>query len=137
LIKRLGESHTILLSTHILHEVEITCKRVIIIDSGKIRASDSPQQLIANMRAAGRVSLEVAGDSQTIASAIARVAHIKKVRSEEVGDGWWRYHILSESGTDVRESLAQLMSQYGWPIRSLYRDEPTLEDVFVEMTRKD
>jgi ABC-2 type transport system ATP-binding protein len=137
LIKRLGESHTILLSTHILHEVEITCKRVIIIDSGKIRASDSPQQLIANMRAAGRVSLEVAGDSQTIASAIARVAHIKKVRSEEVGDGWGRYHLLSESGTDVRESLAQLMSQYGWPIRSLYRDEPTLEDVFVEMTRKD
>ncbi len=137
LIKRLGESHTILVSTHILHEVEMTCQRVIIIDSGKIRASDSPQQLIAKMRAAGRIFVEVAGDADVVAAAISRIDHIKKVRSEDLGEGWHRYHVLCESGKDVREPIAQLVSQYGWPLRSIYRDDPTLEDVFVEMTRKD
>jgi ABC-2 type transport system ATP-binding protein len=137
LIKRLGESHTILVSTHILHEVEITCNRVIIIDSGKIRASDTPAQLVANMRAAGRVTAELMVEPDVAAAALGRIDHVKKVRPEPVDGGWTRFHILSDSGSDVREPIALLAAQYGWPLRTVYRDEPTLEDVFVEMTRKD
>ena len=137
LIKRLGETHTILVSTHILHEVEITCNRVIIIDSGKIRASDTPAQLVGNMRAAGRVTAELMADGPVAAAAIARIEHVKKVRHEEVEHGWTRFHILSDSNSDVREAVALLSAQYGWPLRTVFRDEPTLEDVFVEMTRKD
>ena len=137
LIKRLGESHTILVSTHILHEVEMTCNRVIIIDSGKIRASDTPANLVQQMRAAGRVTAEILVAPTVAAEAMGRIDRIKKVRIEELEDGWTRFHVLSDSGSDVREAIAQLAAQYGWPLRTVYRDEPTLEDVFVEMTRKD
>lgn len=137
LIKRLGESHTILVSTHILHEVEITCNRVIIIDAGKIRVSDTPAQLVADMRAAGRITVELMVDAQVAAAAIGRIEQVKKVRIEDLEKGWTRFHVLTESGSDVREAIAQLAAQYGWPLRTVFRDEPTLEDVFVEMTRKD
>ncbi len=137
LIKRLGQSHTILLSTHILHEVEITCNRVIIIDTGKIRASDTPQQLVSDMRAAGRITAELQADPTVAAAAISRIEQVKKVRHEEVDHGWVRFHVLSDSGSDVREAIALLAAQYGWSLRTIFRDEPTLEDVFVEMTRKD
>ena len=137
LIKRLGETHTILVSTHILHEVEIICNRVIIIDTGKIRASDTPANLVNQMRAAGRVTVELMVDPEVAAAAIGRIERVKKVRHEEMDYGWTRFQILSDSGSDVREPIALLAAQYGWPLRTVFRDEPTLEDVFVEMTRKD
>ena len=78
LIKRLGENHTILLSTHILSEVEMTCGRVIIIDSGRIRAEDTPRALVENMRAAGRVMVEVSADPEVVSGAISRLDHVKR-----------------------------------------------------------
>lgn len=141
LIKKLGENHTILVSSHILSEVEMIADHIVIIDGGQIRASDSPQNLISGMRAAGRISLEVQGDAATIAGALERLANVKKVtldQEEKVGDKAWNYFtILCESGTDTRERISQLASQYAWPIRTLHRRKGTLEDVFVELTRKD
>ncbi len=141
LIKKLGENHTILVSSHILSEVEMIADHIVIIDGGEIRASDSPQNLIDGMRAAGRISLEVQGDSAAITGALERLENVKKVSidREEVLEGktWLYFTILCESGTDTRESISQLASQYGWPIRTLHRRKGTLEDVFVELTRKD
>ena len=137
LIKRLAEKHTILLSTHILHEVEMTCGRVIIIDSGVIKAQDTPQNLVAGMRAAGRIHAEVSGDAEVIAPALQRLDHIKRVTPHDLADGWTRYEILVDSGVDARERVHELIAQYGWPLRSLHRKDATLEDVFVELTRRD
>ncbi|MEM9238053.1 MAG: DUF4162 domain-containing protein, partial [Verrucomicrobiota bacterium] len=137
LIKRLGESHTILLSTHILSEVEMTCDRVIIIDNGSIKAEDTPQTLVSNMRAAGKVIAEISGDPEVITSSLSKLDHVKRVTHEGEGDGRTRYEILVESGTDARERIHELVAKQGWPMRTLYRKEATLEDVFVELTRKD
>ncbi len=137
LVRRLGETRTILLSTHILHEVEMTCNRVIIIDGGQIRAADTPANLIADMRTAGRIQVEIKADAEVAAGAINRLDRIKKVSSEPLEDGWQRLMIWVESGVDARESISQLIFQYGWPLRSLFRHVATLEDVFVELTRKD
>lgn len=137
LIKRLSEKHTILLSTHILHEVEMTCGRVIIIDGGKIKAQDTPQNLVAGMRAAGRVHAEISGDPAVVAPALQRLDHVKRVTHDTTEEGWSHYEVLVDSGTDARERIHELVSQYGWPLRSLYRKDATLEDVFVELTRKD
>lgn len=137
LIKRLGEKHTILLSTHILSEVEMTCDQVIIIDEGKIKATGTPADLASQMRAAGKITIELHADPETAAGAISRLDHVKKVIQEESGDEWARFSVLVDSGTDTRERLANLANQYGWPIRTLHRHTATLEDVFVEMTRKD
>lgn len=89
------------------------------------------------MRAAGRVTAELMVEPEGAAAALGRIDHVKKVTTEAVDGGWTRFHILSDSGSDVREPIALLAAQYGWPLRTVYRDEPTLEDVFVEMTRKD
>lgn len=137
LIRRLGQSHTVLISTHILHEVEMTCNRVIIIDNGKIKAADAPANLTQQMRAAGRIQVEIHAASDVVGGALNRLEHVKKVTPEPLDDGWTRYTVWVDSGTDARERIANLASQYGWPLRSLFRHVATLEDVFVELTRKD
>jgi ABC-2 type transport system ATP-binding protein len=137
LIKRLGESHTVLISTHILHEVEMTCNRVIIIDSGRIKASDTPANLTQQMRAAGRIQVEIQGDAKVLAAAINRLEHVKKVTSTPMDDAWHGFTVWVDSGSDVRERVAQIAAQFGWPMRSLFRHVATLEDVFVELTRRD
>jgi ABC-2 type transport system ATP-binding protein len=137
LIRHLGQSHTVLISTHILHEVEMICNRVIIIDDGQIKASDTPRNLIDQMRAAGRIQVEIQADHEVVAPALTRIPQVKKVTPEALGDGWNRYTVWVDSGTDSRERINQLASQNGWPLRSLFRHVVTLEDVFVELTRKD
>lgn len=137
LIRQLGKSHTVLISTHILHEVEMTCNRVIIIDSGRIKAADTPANLTAQMRAAGRIQLEIQADPEVAGGAILRLEHVKKVMPEAMEDGWTRFTVWVDSGTDARERLAGLAAQFGWPLRSLFRHEAKLEDVFVELTRRD
>lgn len=137
LIKRLGQDHTILISTHILSEVEMTCGRVIIIDGGKIRAQDSPTNLVEGMRAAGKVLAEISGDPEPIAKELSDLKYVKRVTHEPMDDGWHEYEVLVDSGTDTRERISELVKRKEWPMRSLYRRVATLEDVFVELTRRD
>jgi ABC-2 type transport system ATP-binding protein len=137
LIRQLGQSHTVLISTHILHEVEIICNRVIIIDNGQIKAADTPANLIQRMRAAGRVQVEIQADPTVAAAALHRLDHVKKVTPEPLDDEWIRFTLWVDSDADAREPIARLAAQYGWPLRSLFCHVATLEDVFVELTRKD
>lgn len=137
LIKRLGETHTILISTHILSEVEMVADHVVIIDSGQIKASDTPQNLIHDMRAAGRIELEVKGDPVIIQACLERIENVKKVIANPADGDWLNFSILCDSGTDSREKVAQLAGQYGWTVRSIHRHKATLEEVFVELTRQD
>jgi ABC-2 type transport system ATP-binding protein len=137
LIKRLGFTHTILLSTHILSEVEMLCDKIIIIDGGKILASDTPANLVKQMRAAGRVTVEVQGDPAAVGTALGGLGQIKKVTHEHSEGGWDHFSVLVESGTDARDRISALCREKRWPLRSLYRHDATLEDVFVELTRKD
>jgi len=137
LIRRLGEHHTVMISTHILSEVEMIAGRVIIIDEGNIKANDTPARLIDEMRAAGRLHVEIQGDPDVVAGALRRIDGVNKVTPEPTGDGWYKHLLWVASGTDVRELVSALASQYGWPLRSLFLHQATLEDVFVELTRKD
>ena len=137
LIKHLALNHTVLICSHILSEVEMIADRVVIIDSGKIKAADTPQNLIADMRAAGRVQCEIQAPSEVVSKELSALPFVKKVTSEELEDGWFLQTLWSDSGTDTRQSVANMASQKGWALRSLFRHEATLEDVFVEMTRKD
>ncbi len=137
LIKRLSQTHTVLLSTHILSEVEMTCDHVIILDQGQIKANGHPKELIQNMRAAGRITLEVRANADIAVQKLSELKHIKRVNAQETSDEWTKLSILCDSGTDSRERIASLVHQNGWPIRTLHRRSGSLEDVFVELTRKD
>ena len=137
LIKQLGKSHTILLSTHILTEAEMICDKIVIINGGKILASDTPSNLVSTMRAAGRISIEVKADPEKARERMISLDHVRKVIYERSRDDWEEFSVLVESGTDTRERLARLARDEDWPLRSLHRHDATLEDVFVELTRKD
>ncbi len=137
LIGELSENHTVILSTHILSEVEMICNKVIIIDQGVIKASDTPENLTTGLRAAGRISLEFKGELPKIESALKEYAPIKKIIQNENDGDWHRLTILAEPKTDTREKVAEIIRNHGYPLRHIYRHIPTLEDVFVEMTRQD
>jgi ABC-2 type transport system ATP-binding protein len=136
LIKSLGERHTILLSTHILSEVEATCSRVIIINRGRIEASDTPENLVNQLRTSGLLRLEVKCASEDPVSYLSEVSGVREVRT--VSDGEWRScEIRIEANTDPREQIFRLAVQRQWVIRELSKERATLEDAFLELTHTD
>jgi ABC-2 type transport system ATP-binding protein len=135
LIKQLGLSHTILVSTHILSEVEMTCDRVIILDRGKIRAADTPENLISQLRTVGHISVEVNAPADIAGDAMRKISRVKKVIKEATEGTWTKFTVRAESGTDVRESIVQLANANHWPLREIHTHGASLEDVFVELTQ--
>jgi ABC-2 type transport system ATP-binding protein len=136
LIKSLGERHTILLSTHILSEVEATCSRVIIINQGRIEASDTPENLVNQLRTSGLLRLEIKCGMEDPVSHLSAVPGVREVRA--VSDGEWRsFEIRVEANSDPREQIFQLAVGRQWVIRELSKERATLEDAFVELTHTD
>ncbi|HWX17248.1 MAG TPA: ATP-binding cassette domain-containing protein [Chthoniobacterales bacterium] len=136
LIKNLGKQHTILLSTHILPEVEMTCSRVIIIHKGRIEACDTPENLLGQIRRAGGVMLEAKVGNDNGAEELKKISGVRDVTTEAEGD-WKIFSLRVESGVDVREEVFQLAIVRRWTVRELTQRRATLEDVFVELTHPD
>jgi ABC-2 type transport system ATP-binding protein len=134
-IKNLGGRRTVLISTHILPEVEVMCSRVIVIYKGQIRASDTAENLLKNHRATGILRLEAKADA-TAGEALARLPGVKDVTTETEGD-WTTFHLKLEADADPSESVMGLVTAKHWVVRELTRRRPTLEDVFVELTHAD
>lgn len=136
LIKDLGGQHTLLLSTHILPEVEQVCNRVIIIAGGRIVAQGSPDELRASRRMTARVLVECRGPAPDIEIALGRVTGVSNV---EVLDGVGDKHYVTaalrpKDGYDVREEAARTVIQHGWPLREIRLEHATLEEFFVQVT---
>ena len=121
-----------LLSSHILHEVEQVCTRTIIIASGRIVASGSPQELRDKFSAGGRVVAELKGPEGDIESGVRQLG-VQKVQVAS-SDGWVRLSVDAGPGRDVREEVFKLAMQRGWTLRELRREGATLEDFFVQVT---
>ena len=136
LIKNLGKQHTILLSTHILPEVEMTCSRVIIIHKGRIEACDTPENLLGRIRTAGGVRVEAKVGSDNGVVELKKIAGVRDVNADDDGD-WKIFSLRVESGTDVREEVFRLATDRRWKVRELSQQRATLEDVFVEITHPD
>jgi ABC-2 type transport system ATP-binding protein len=135
LIKQLGLTHTILISTHILSEVEMTCDRVIILDRGRVTAQDTPQNLVGRLRTAGTVTVELNATAAIAMDKLKALPGVKKVVKEDENAGWTKFTVRAESGADVREVIAALAVTHAWPLRELHAQNASLEDVFVEMTQ--
>jgi ABC-2 type transport system ATP-binding protein len=136
LIKNLGKQHTILLSTHILPEVEMTCSRVIIVHKGRIEASDTPENLLGQIRQAGGVLVEAKVGADNGAEELKKISGVRDVATESDGD-WKVFSLRVESGVDVRTEIFQLATARHWTVRELTQRRATLEDVFVEITHPD
>ncbi len=136
LIRNLGRQHTILLSTHILPEVEMTCSRIIIINRGRIEACDTPENLVNQMRTATGVRLEAKTGNDNGVEELKKIAGVKDVSLTSEGD-WQIFSLRAEAGADVRPEVFRLASDRHWEVRELSQRKATLEDVFVEITHAD
>lgn len=136
LIKNLGGSHTILLSTHILPEVSMVCNRVVIINGGRVVAEDTPENLTKRLRGAERISLDVRGPNDKVQQALGRVPNVLAVEAQAI-NGHSRYLVDCAVGQDVREDLASTVVGNGWGLLELRSEGMSLEEVFLKLTTRE
>jgi ABC-2 type transport system ATP-binding protein len=133
LIRELGRKRTLLLSTHILPEVELLCDRVIIIDGGRIVAEGTPESLRRNWQGEAVVTVELkdaAVDSQAVLASIPGVVGVEP----RAGD---RFELRCRSGSDPREEVFRAVVDRDWTLLELALRETSLEDIFVRLTTSD
>jgi ABC-2 type transport system ATP-binding protein len=135
LIRDLGGEHTMLLSTHILPEVEAVCDHVIVIAGGQVAAQGTPDELRASRRMQARVLVECSGPMKEVETVLARVSGVANVEMISNGDGKYVTAALRpKEGYDVREEVARTVMQQGWPLREIRLEHATLEEFFIQVT---
>ena len=134
LIKSLAGNHTVVLSTHILPEVEQTCHRVIIIDRGKIVAVDTPQNLRSQIQGGARVLIEVEGPAADVLVAVKALPGVADARVVTQEASKSSFHVDVEGGRDIRRDLARTVVQAGWGLLELQSENMSLEDIFIKLT---
>jgi ABC-2 type transport system ATP-binding protein len=134
LIRDLRGERTVILSTHVLTEVEATCERVIIIHRGRIVAVDSPANLHRRLRHSSRVYVEVKGPLEEVLAALGRVAGVLAVEPDPERDaGVVALQLTTRDGSDPREAIAALVAARGWGLRELRLVTLSLEDIFLTL----
>lgn len=137
LIKALGGKHTVLLSSHILPEVELTCNRVLILNRGQILADDTPERLLSQQDDARQVIAEIAAPAADLKSCWERQAEIEHFDLAPAEGEYVRCTLVPRAGVDLRPQVHRLTVERGWALRELARNRPSLEDIFVRLTRSD
>ena len=139
LIKSLAGAHTIILSTHILPEVSMTCSRVVIINKGKVAAMDTPEGLANQMKGAERISLTVAGPVDDVRARLMGIGGVLNVEAqaaentEDMGAIQSNYIVECRLNTDLRSALAAEVVGSGWGLLELRSVSMSLEDVFINL----
>jgi ABC-2 type transport system ATP-binding protein len=139
LIKSLAGDHTIILSTHILPEVEQTCEQVVIINKGKLVATDSVRNLQARARGAESVLIEVAGrsgnfEATRVQQRLEQISGVGRVHVKQQVDSRAIFEVESEKGRLVRGDLARAVVESGWDLNELRPAAMSLEEVFLQLT---
>lgn len=135
-IKGLGEKHTVLLSTHILPEVEMVCDRIMIIDKGKIVAMDTPTNLMKQLKTSSNVVLEIKGDGGKIKSSLSSIDGVRSVTWKEKGDAN-EFYVEGSGGDDIREDIFKCIVKDNYILREMKRQPITLEEVFHQITTRE
>ncbi len=133
LIKGLGGNHSVLLSSHILTEIESICDRVLIIDHGRIVASDTPSNLTNRLGKNAKVIAEIGGDKDDISAAIKEIDGVDNVVVDVQGE--WNVFTCTcvEDESNVRAEIFKLVGKREWSMRELRSESCCLEDVFVDI----
>ena len=138
LIKMLGKHHTIILSSHILSEIEAVCDRIVIINRGKIVANDTAAALSANVSQDSRLIVSVAGPAKEVSALISGIRGVEKVSYEGSHEaGVHEFAIETGDGADIRRDLFTRLAQRNWPLLSSSSRAMSLEDVFIKLTLKE
>lgn len=135
LIRKLRKQHTVILSSHILPEVQATCDRIAIISNGQIVALGTPEDLAASAAGAGHFSLLFEGPAPEVTQRLNEIGGITRVVIQKEGTTG-QVAITSQIGKDVRRDIFRIMASNNWPILEFYSKNPTLEDIFLQATVK-
>ena len=138
LIKSLGVKQTVILSTHILPEVSMTCDRVIIIHEGKLVAVDTPENLIKRLQEVPTILVKAEGPAREIADAIARITGVLGVK-EARGSGYDLPSFLVETRKEVfvLNDLARTIYEHGWQLKEIRPLDMTLEEIFIKLVTRE
>jgi ABC-2 type transport system ATP-binding protein len=131
LIRSMGRTKTVILSTHILPEVEASCARAMILIDGRMRADGDLPDLT---RSQVQVADLAPDDPEAARQALSAVPNVKEVESEELDSGFFRFRLHLVEDRAVGEQVAEIVRTHGWPMRELRRDDRSLEQVFRELT---
>lgn len=135
LIKKLGRNHTVILSSHILSEIQAVCDRIIIINHGVIAAHDTTDNLSKNISTDHRIIARIEGPRDEIIKAMRNIEGIKYCRADmEREDGIYEYEFEAEPDADIRRDIFNICCEHNWPLLSARSAEMTLEDVFLKIT---
>jgi ABC-2 type transport system ATP-binding protein len=138
LIKTLGKEHTILLSSHILSEVSAICERVLIINKGKIVASDSPENLSRSLAVSSKLALRIAGTEDMVMKAIHKVPGVKNVEIHGICEPETIDILVeAEKDTDIRKPIFSAFSKADCPILMMRSLDLSLEDIFLQVTNQE
>lgn len=134
LIKKLGEKHTVILSSHILTEISAVCDHVFIISKGKLVASDATENLVSLMSGAQEIEVTVRMDVANAQKEIAAISEISKVevKNEDAGE----LVVYAQKGADVREDVFRTLAEKHFAVLEMHTIEKSLEDVFLEITQE-
>jgi ABC-2 type transport system ATP-binding protein len=144
LIKKLGKRHTVILSSHILPEIQAVCDRIIIINKGQVAADGTADEIAKNITNEHKMTLRIEGpthtaeDKKAITNALKALDGVKYVRADmERERGIYDYDVETDGKTDIRRSLNKLCNEKGWNILMLQLSDLTLEDIFLKITMGD
>jgi len=138
LIKNLGREKTVILCSHILHEVEATCNRVLIISEGDLVADGTPSELQASFEGKGRIILQVKNNCDTFLEKIITVPGIDRIAKEnQITEGLHEIDLETVKGVDPREDIFRLCMDNNTVLLEMKREETSLEDVFRQLTGRE
>lgn len=137
LIKSLSENHTVILSSHILSEIQAVCDRVIVISRGNLVADDTEANLSHKLSDDLRYTVRIAGPEKEVTGVLTSIPEMTRVESHgEKEPGVIEYMIEAEEGFDIRREIFKRLANRNWPIMSLRSSEMTLEDIFLQLTKE-
>jgi ABC-2 type transport system ATP-binding protein len=136
LIKKIGQAKTVILSSHVLSEVEATCDRVLIINQGKIVASGTPDELKKQATSQTKIFLKVEGPLEQITETLKKTEGVERIISAKKEANLADIVIETDSTMDLRKKLVHLIINNGWELYEISRQEKSLEDIFVNLTKK-
>ena len=134
LIKKLGEKHTVILSSHILTEISAVCDHVFIISKGKLVASDSTENLLDQMSGAQEIELTVRSEADRAKALLEEIEYVDHADLKDAKEG--SILIRAKSGNDIREEVLQLMAENHIPVLEMRTVTKSLEDVFLQITQE-
>jgi ABC-2 type transport system ATP-binding protein len=135
LIKSLAGKHTVLISTHILPEVEMMCGRVLIMLDGRVLASDTPENLQRRMAGGSQVIAEIAAPAPALRVAWEHLTEVEHFDVTATDGDFFRCALTPRDGRDLRPAVFALARENGWALRELTRSRHSLEDIYVQVTR--